>query len=729
MVFSLRNVAVLLFTCMVAIAASAENDPIENPDLAAFVQCVEDLRQKAEGCREGIHAIADDCLVQIDELLELEDIEGAIAAAEKCLEDIELERDACIAALVDECKACVIALEELEVDERLIADLLRKCEWLGHSVGEAAHHSARRIEEALDDILEDDIDDGAEDCLRELRRIVHACNEYTFKVARDCVIGIHELRDEGNEEGATALAQECAEEINTHVDECIRVVEEHCATCLDELFGDADKNDDHFIDWEDEFLDACEGAIEHIIDVEEKALEAIRRALDDDSDETSAEAFAQECLHELREHTHGCVEEMSRVLINCLEEIRALLDGGNEEDARALAKRCISRIEDIGDECASNLASKCEECVAILLERYDDEKLARRLKAVCTELVMFVESAQRRAIQAIKSEFGEDEPDAAEEYAHECAEAIREEIERCVHALIKKAEECGDEIEELLEEGDVEGARDVYEECESAIFEITDTCIESLRVHCDECTDVLLNDFGSEVLANRLAEFCEDQAEFLHNAGRRVLAYLKSQFDDDTNPRECLRELREITKEYVGRNHRIAVHCAIKILVLLEEGAIDAAHDLADECIDKLSQNTREGAQEIREHCVECLEALTDAPVEKGDIVEEPDIIPGICRDHLDFLFQSEQRAAHLIRLALNSEDLPDDVELGDRGFEPLVDGDCDHDGRSNAIDIQFVINRVLNAIVPGFNRYDHDGDNEVNAADIQKVINATLGL
>jgi hypothetical protein len=58
----------------------------------------------------------------------------------------------------------------------------------------------------------------------------------------------------------------------------------------------------------------------------------------------------------------------------------------------------------------------------------------------------------------------------------------------------------------------------------------------------------------------------------------------------------------------------------------------------------------------------------------------------------------------------------------------PFAPSDIDHDGHTNAVDVQFVINKALGIAIGGRDA-DVNHDNQVNAVDVQLVINAALGL
>lgn len=112
----------------------------------------------------------------------------------------------------------------------------------------------------------------------------------------------------------------------------------------------------------------------------------------------------ERCVREVRHAVHRCTTANEETTKECLRKIRVLLENGEEERARAVARDCIEVIENRTQRCVRYVRAECQQCIEVLLEMEAPE-LARKLRSICEHAVEKLHANARRAINAIRSAF------------------------------------------------------------------------------------------------------------------------------------------------------------------------------------------------------------------------------------------------------------------------------------------------------------------------------------
>lgn len=116
-------------------------------------------------------------------------------------------------------------------------------------------------------------------------------------------------------------------------------------------------------------------------------------------------AFARACA----ERVDSLADRTSNAIIDdtleCLRRINELLEAGNEERARHVARECIEHIERVADAGTGAIGDVCERCVWVLINEYGAERLAHRFREYCAATIEDIRHLERRAINAILSKF------------------------------------------------------------------------------------------------------------------------------------------------------------------------------------------------------------------------------------------------------------------------------------------------------------------------------------
>lgn len=122
-----------------------------------------------------------------------------------------------------------------------------------------------------------------------------------------------------------------------------------------------------------------------------------------------------------------------------------------------------------------------------------------------------------------------DTPDP-ELVAQRCVDSINRLAERCFSANVETAHECIRRINELLEQGDLEGARQVAGRCLHVIEQRSDACVDEIHERCRHCIQLLLRLQAPE-LARRVHDACNNAVEHIRHSQRRTSNAIRAQFD------------------------------------------------------------------------------------------------------------------------------------------------------------------------------------------------------
>ena len=118
------------------------------------------------------------------------------------------------------------------------------------------------------------------------------------------------------------------------------------------------------------------------------------------------EEIARRCIHSVTHLSERCVRANAETAHECIRRIEALLERGHVEEAVHLARRCVREIEERSDHCVEEIHHRCRRCVNALLD-LGEEELARRVARACHRAVGRVRHSEQRAVNAIRSLFGE----------------------------------------------------------------------------------------------------------------------------------------------------------------------------------------------------------------------------------------------------------------------------------------------------------------------------------
>jgi len=124
----------------------------------------------------------------------------------------------------------------------------------------------------------------------------------------------------------------------------------------------------------------------------------------DAQDTLNPERVAKRCVDSINELAERCVAANVETAHECIRRIHELLEQGDREEAIHVARRCLRVIEERSDDCVDAIHQRCRHCIELLL-RLQAPELARRVHNACENAVERVRHSQRRASNAIRSQF------------------------------------------------------------------------------------------------------------------------------------------------------------------------------------------------------------------------------------------------------------------------------------------------------------------------------------
>jgi len=107
------------------------------------------------------------------------------------------------------------------------------------------------------------------------------------------------------------------------------------------------------------------------------------------------------CSEELREIVRRCVTRNADTTKETVRKVKALLEQGNRERARAVAARGKRQLAADTDQCVEKIHMLCRRCVNALLDA-NAPRAARHFREACENAVEKVRQSERRGCHAIE---------------------------------------------------------------------------------------------------------------------------------------------------------------------------------------------------------------------------------------------------------------------------------------------------------------------------------------
>ncbi len=118
----------------------------------------------------------------------------------------------------------------------------------------------------------------------------------------------------------------------------------------------------------------------------------------------TAEEIFRHCNERVHTITERCVQRHVAIVRECSPRIKELLAAGKVEEARALARLCITQINTTSRNCIDRIRLVCRECIDAL-NALGANALAEQLHENCERAIQVILGSRTRAINAIHSLF------------------------------------------------------------------------------------------------------------------------------------------------------------------------------------------------------------------------------------------------------------------------------------------------------------------------------------
>jgi len=117
-----------------------------------------------------------------------------------------------------------------------------------------------------------------------------------------------------------------------------------------------------------------------------------------------AEAVFRRCVERINQINERVTNAQRETVRECVPRIRRLLEMGEIEEARHVARRCIAKLDSITDSGLQALRDTCGPCLE-RLRRLKAYRLAERLARICEENAHQLKHQNRRAQNIIRELF------------------------------------------------------------------------------------------------------------------------------------------------------------------------------------------------------------------------------------------------------------------------------------------------------------------------------------
>jgi hypothetical protein len=116
----------------------------------------------------------------------------------------------------------------------------------------------------------------------------------------------------------------------------------------------------------------------------------------------SPQDIAARCVGEVNETVERCRRAAAAEVKECVPLIRRLVEAGEIDRARAVARKCVTSAEERTKRCVDHVHTVCRRCVALLLNLGASE-LARRVAFICEDAIEDLRHILQREKHAIET--------------------------------------------------------------------------------------------------------------------------------------------------------------------------------------------------------------------------------------------------------------------------------------------------------------------------------------
>jgi hypothetical protein len=128
------------------------------------------------------------------------------------------------------------------------------------------------------------------------------------------------------------------------------------------------------------------------------------------------EEVAANCIERVTALAARCAQHNTDLGAMCVAKINELIADGQDDEALALAERCVGYIREASGHCAHRIRHDCRRCLHLLERLEADDELIVDVEDACRTALDLVRTSAQTAIQEISDavgvEFPEEDPEA-----------------------------------------------------------------------------------------------------------------------------------------------------------------------------------------------------------------------------------------------------------------------------------------------------------------------------
>ncbi len=212
-----------------------------------------------------------------------------------------------------------------------------------------------------------------------------------------------------------------------------------------------------------------------------------------------------------------CAQQNRQAAENCGQAIAGLFQDGNPQQAHAVAGACIEQINEHSAQCLDVLHNHCETCIETLIENEAPVHLIEAVVRSCMKAERKIRSSRRKSVARVKGAVNVGD-------ARLCSMHLREMAANCAQQNQQGASDCVEQIEALLEAGEVQQAVQLAQQCIRQITEHSLMCVHGIRAGARQCIEHLGDEDASQPLIRMVRQAKRDAVgRVFESAGQAVL--------------------------------------------------------------------------------------------------------------------------------------------------------------------------------------------------------------
>jgi len=222
------------------------------------------------------------------------------------------------------------------------------------------------------------------------------------------------------------------------------------------------------------------------------------------------------CANGLQAIVGNTLQDLAQQANACVTVIQTRIANGNTEGAFETAGNCIGAINTRAATGINNVRDLCDTCLETLVMNDAPLPVVDALLDGCRHAIDVIRAGRRAAVGAVTTALRQG-------IAQSCIGLIRDVGRECRMTNRMTALACVQQINALLEEGDVPGALQTAQACRQQVLSQTAACVQLLNNICRECVDTLVELGADRCVIGVLIGICDNQIGSVINSAQEAI--------------------------------------------------------------------------------------------------------------------------------------------------------------------------------------------------------------